>query len=294
MSTEQERSEFEARVQAAWEEVDRYWDNREPGGENEANDPQHRLAPEFFKIYRDDPTARFARWALSTAFEMWSNLEGGSEIIEQKLAEISADQYGLVVVASIVRSSFLDDYGEEEGERRFSQWFDAIPSDETRSSILLDRVRGWKSQGEVSKVRQACEQIIAWNANERLVKSARAYIHDLDNLNVGQVAPAFSRTDLAGNEFDLRSLRGRVVLLDFWATWCGPCHGEFPHLRRLAETFAGAPFSLVSISLDDDVEKARRMIEKEKLAWVHLCDGGVGFRACNAVPRDGHSADISP
>lgn len=274
MSTERERSEFEARVRAAWEEADRYWDNREPGGENEANDPQHQLAPEFYKVYLDDRTAVIAVRALATAFQMWSNLEGGSGAIEQRLAEISSDQRGQVVVANSVLRSFKRDYGEDEGEQRFTRWFDAIPSLETRSRILLDRVRDWNWRGEVSKVRRACDQIIEWNASDYVVKKAQAYIYDLDNLNVGQAAPAFSRTDLAGNVVALSSLQGWVVLLDFWATWCAPCRDEFPHLRRLAETFAGKPFSLVSISLDDDVEKARRMIEKENLAWTHICDGG--------------------
>lgn len=208
MSTEQERSEFEAKVRAAWQEVDRYWDNREPGGVNEANDPQHRLAPEFYKVYLDDRTAIMAVRALATAFEMWSNLDGGSSTIEQKLAEISSDQRGQMVVADSVLSSFERDYGEEEGEQRFTQWFDAIPSQETRSRILLDRVRNWNWRGEVSKVRRACDQIIEWNASERLIKEAKAYIYDLDNLNVGQMAPTFSRTDLAGNVVALSSLRG--------------------------------------------------------------------------------------
>lgn len=135
-------------------------------------------------------------------------------------------------------------------------------------------MRNWNWQGEVAKVRRACEQIIEWDASEDVVKQARAYIYDLDNLSIGHVAPTFTRTDLAGHEFDLRSLRGRVVLIDFWATWCTPCRGELPHLRHVAEAFASKPFSLVSISLDNDVEKARGMIEKENLAWVHLCDGG--------------------
>lgn len=106
MTTEQKRSEFEARVRSAWEEVDRYWEGREPGGENEANDPQHRLAPEFYQIYLGDRSSPVAMRALATSFDMWSNLEGGSSAIEQRLPEISTDQDGQAVVADSVLSSF--------------------------------------------------------------------------------------------------------------------------------------------------------------------------------------------
>jgi peroxiredoxin len=271
---ESERAEFDARVRAAWEEVDRYWNDREPGGENEANDPQHQLAPEFFGIYLVDRSSPVAIRALATAFEMWSNLEGASDTVEHKLAEISADQRGLAVVADSVRASFRRDQGEIGGEERFTRWLNSIPSLETRSRILLSRMRSWNWHGESAKVREACAQIIDWNASDDLVGRARAHIYDLDNLNVGNVAPPFSRLDLSGSVVDLQHLRGRVVLLDFWATWCMPCRGEFPHLRHVAEVFTDRPFSLVSISLDEDVEKARRMIETERLAWTHISDGG--------------------
>jgi peroxiredoxin len=95
----------------------------------------------------------------------------------------------------------------------------------------------------------------------------------MDNLNVGQMAPAFEATDIDGHPISLAGLRGKAVLIDFWATWCGPCRGEFPHLRRVNEKFAGDRFMVLSISLDEDCADARKMIEKEKLAWSHVCEG---------------------
>jgi peroxiredoxin len=271
---ESERAEFDARVRTAWEEVDRYWNDREPGGRNEADDPQRRMAPEFFANYLANTSSPTSMYSLATDFAMWSNLEGASGTVEQKLAEISADQRGLAVVADSVLLSFQRDDGQVGGEERFTRWLNSIPSLDTRSRILLSRMRSWNRHGESAKVREACAQIIDWNASDDLVGRARAHIYDLDNLNVGNVAPPFSRLDLSGSVVDLQHLRGRVVLLDFWATWCMPCRGEFPHLRHVAEVFTDRPFSLVSISLDEDVEKARRMIESERLVWTHICDGG--------------------
>ena len=105
------------------------------------------------------------------------------------------------------------------------------------------------------------------------MKRSKSLIHELDNLNIGQMAPVFEATDIDGKPVSLAGLRGKVVLIDFWATWCGPCRGEFPHLRRVHEKFAGERFIMLSISLDEDCDKARNMIEKENLAWTQVCEG---------------------
>lgn len=67
----------------------------------------------------------------------------------------------------------------------------------------------------------------------------------------GSVAPGFSRVDLAGKRVDLRALRGKVVLIDFWATWCAPCMIEIPHLIDLKKRYAARGFEIIGVSFDD-------------------------------------------
>lgn len=81
-----------------------------------------------------------------------------------------------------------------------------------------------------------------------------------DPIGPGQVAPAFELPLLDGATISLASLRGRVVLLNFWATWCKPCEDEMPAMERLHSALAGPGFELVAISADasrDDVTKYR-------------------------------------
>lgn len=66
------------------------------------------------------------------------------------------------------------------------------------------------------------------------------------------VAPDFSLTDLSGRKLDLVSFRGKVVLLNFWATWCGPCRTEIPLFIRLQNEYRNRGLQIVGISLDDD------------------------------------------
>jgi cytochrome c biogenesis protein CcmG, thiol:disulfide interchange protein DsbE len=70
-------------------------------------------------------------------------------------------------------------------------------------------------------------------------------------LSPGSSAPQFSRLDLAGNRVDLHALRGKVVLVDFWASWCAPCILEIPHLIDLQKRYAPQGLQVIGISMDD-------------------------------------------
>jgi len=70
-------------------------------------------------------------------------------------------------------------------------------------------------------------------------------------LALGTHAPAFRANGLDGKPLSLRSLRGKVVLVDFWATWCGPCRAEVPEMRSLYQQFSASGLHVVGISLDD-------------------------------------------
>lgn len=91
----------------------------------------------------------------------------------------------------------------------------------------------------------------------------------------GQVAPDFSATALDGKEFKLSGLRGKTVLLDFWATWCGPCVGELPTLKQAQEKFADRGLVIVSISLDNQAETARKFASQQGMNWTQLWTAGV-------------------
>jgi thiol-disulfide isomerase/thioredoxin len=75
---------------------------------------------------------------------------------------------------------------------------------------------------------------------------------------------------LDGSEFDLTSLRGKVVLIDFWATWCGPCIAEHPNVEAAYEKYHSKGFEVVAYSIDEDQEKLQKFIDEHKTPWVSL------------------------
>ncbi len=90
-------------------------------------------------------------------------------------------------------------------------------------------------------------------------------------MKVGEVVTALSLTTLEGESITMADLKGKVVLLDFWATWCGPCVAEIPHLLKVHEKFgARKDFVMISVSLDGDEKALKTFIKKQKMTWKHV------------------------
>ena len=87
---------------------------------------------------------------------------------------------------------------------------------------------------------------------------------------IGMLAPATAGPDLDGKELSLADYRGRVVLVVFWATWCGPCMDMVPHERELAVKYPGRPFEIRGLNADPDSAKAREVAARLNMAWRSL------------------------
>jgi peroxiredoxin len=93
---------------------------------------------------------------------------------------------------------------------------------------------------------------------------------------VGSTPPDFAAKDINGQAVKLSDLKGRVVLLDFWATWCPPCRAEIPNLLDIFRKFKDKKFVLISVSLDRDLPAARKFIADKEMGWVHVVDRDAG------------------
>jgi len=102
-----------------------------------------------------------------------------------------------------------------------------------------------------------------------LGEMAKGSLFELRNLQVGMKAPMAESKSLKGEKASLKDYAGKVVILDIWATWCGPCKAMIPHEREMVEKFKSKPFALISVSADDDKKELEDFIAKEPMPWVH-------------------------
>jgi len=86
--------------------------------------------------------------------------------------------------------------------------------------------------------------------------------------------PALSLKDLSGKVHQLADYRGKVVLLNFWATWCEPCKDEMPSMQKLKERFAGQAFEVIAVNYGENPPRVRDFVERERLGLVVLLDPG--------------------
>jgi thiol-disulfide isomerase/thioredoxin len=106
-----------------------------------------------------------------------------------------------------------------------------------------------------------------------LGEMARGSLFELRHLQVGMKAPPAESKDLKGEKTSLADHKGKVVVLDIWATWCGPCKAMIPHERDMVKKFEGKPFALISISADEDKKELEDFLAKEPMPWVHWWEG---------------------
>lgn len=102
--------------------------------------------------------------------------------------------------------------------------------------------------------------------------SMQAQMEQMKSLTEGGSAPDFSQDTPEGETISLKDFRGKVVLLDFWASWCGPCRRENPNVVKMYEKYKDKGFEILGISLDRTRDKWLQAIEADGLTWPHVSD----------------------
>ena len=147
-------------------------------------------------------------------------------------------------------------------------------------------INQFENQKYLTEINNAIE-----NANQQKKFLAQQEDRALQELNqrkklgieIGSKAPEIALSDLNGKIIKLSSLKGKVVLIDFWASWCRPCRAENPNVVRLYKKYKNKNFTIFSISLDQDKNKWIDAINQDKLSWPNHVSELSGWRSTSAT-----------
>lgn len=123
---------------------------------------------------------------------------------------------------------------------------------------LMEKVR--RDYGDVAYLKTG-------HAGETLGEQASGNLAELRGLRIGLPAPEIAGQDLDGVPFKLSDYRGKVVMLVFWASWCGPCMAAVPHEKEIVERFKGRPFVLIGVNGDSTLAEANKAVAQNTIPW---------------------------
>jgi peroxiredoxin len=134
-------------------------------------------------------------------------------------------------------------------------------------------------QRVLNDTKPTCGKLPAYKTLEKLVgqikNASSSSAGSNSNIAVGKMAPEIKLPNISGQTKALSSLRGKVVLLDFWASWCGPCRKENPNVVSVYNRYASKGFDVFSVSLDENKSAWEAAIKKDGLVWNnHVSDLG--------------------
>jgi peroxiredoxin/Tfp pilus assembly protein PilF len=134
------------------------------------------------------------------------------------------------------------------------------------------RALAYLKQDEAAKAQ--FERFVKMRAEDDLDRQRALRFISQPELARARMAPPFAITTTDGHRVSLDDLKGKVVLMDFWATWCAPCREALPHMREIAKKFRDEPLVVLSVSLDDDEQKWKDFVDKNEMTWPQYRDGG--------------------
>lgn len=204
--------------------------------------------------------------------EPWKEITAKAGQIYGKIdkAEAAAKAAG-VKVDSLTRAGFDQEFAalDVQNKNAVKEYIGKHPSSAGAAAIIYDRFIAYPNfpvatELFASLTKDAQQSVIGSSITKAIAIDAKTA--------KGKLAPAFSMADKDGKIVHLSDFKGKYVLIDFWASWCGPCRKENPNVVAAYKKYHDKGFEIIGISLDSNKEAWLKAVDKDGLTWTHLSD----------------------
>ncbi|NML21579.1 TlpA family protein disulfide reductase [Pseudoflavitalea sp. G-6-1-2] len=229
--------------------------------------PEHPATEQYIAYYKTMQATQFAKQTLHAYRQPW-----GKRILQQ-MASVNLRQLNIK-------------YGG--WKQSLSDNIKLIPNDTLKGDFVLYTGSMLKSIGDYNAMLTEYGQYLLTDSQQHQSRQLQA---PLALFKEGEPALNFNYPDNNGKMVSLASLKGKVVLVDLWATWCGPCKFQIPYLKKLEKEMHGTDLEIVSITIDTekDKEKWKDMIRQDTLGGIQLFAGVTGdirsYYKVEGIPR---------
>ena len=258
---------------------------------------QHRdaLLTGFYAAAKGREAKGLARLALAQYLEMEASFAAASRMTQGRqkkrflgMIDDNGKSYEMEVEQSDEEYSYIlqlrlrnPDAIRAEAERLFEEViaeYGDVPyrtaKDRELDDLSKDPSPSYKGKLLTTDERRQLAELVA--RKRTLAEMAEARLDDMHNLVAGKPAPEIDGVDFNGKPLKLSDYRGKIVVLAFWGSWCGPCMREVPHQRELAERLKDKPFALLGVDCDEDKAAALTAMKSAGITWPNWHDGATG------------------
>ena len=222
----------------------------------------------------------------NTSEEMYGTSKSTIEALEAGLQRLTDNEKSFYVYRALVRL-YIEVGREKDAESLINRFKLCMKPDDLQAHFVLGSMIEIANQSE--EVLAVFEKFEERHRNNRYALEELARIHaELGNSDlaaeyrkkadpmselVGNVVPDFSATDLDGKPISLQQYRGKVILLDFWAVWCGHCLAEIPNVKSVYDTYKDGGFDIIGVNLDTDETRLRNYLKENNIPWRQIFSG---------------------
>ncbi|MCL2246417.1 MAG: TlpA family protein disulfide reductase, partial [Lentimicrobiaceae bacterium] len=213
----------------------------------------------------------------STTHNLYNEYVALLEPLKEKQEHIREEYYSISYNLSIPEEKLVQmqeeliakfEQVEEDAKIIMKDFIVAHPSSIVAAYLLY---RNTQTSNDVAEIEEKL-QLLNPEMNNKFVMLVKDRLERVKGKAVGATFPTIELPDPDGKIISVESLRGKYVFVDFWASWCRPCLGEIPSLKKVYEKFHDKGFEILSISLDDDKTAWKNGITTHELNWLHVSD----------------------